>query len=66
MKKPYGIRKSGELHQHWTWKSGSMKAKVQYKTIDDAMVYIRQHNLLNTYHPYICPDCGMWHIGHNK
>lgn len=66
MKKPYSIRKSGALHQHWTWKSGVMKAKMQFKTIDEAIEFIHKHRLSNKYHPYICTECGMWHIGHNK
>lgn len=66
MKKPYSIRKSNALHQHWTWKSGSMKQKMPFKTIGHALRYLQEHNLLDRYHPYICQECGMWHIGHNK
>ena len=63
----YGVRKSKALHQHWTWKGGVMKPKTQYKTLDDALKFLLKHEKLkNNYHPYICPDCGMWHIGHNK
>ena len=64
-RKPYGIRKSAALHQHWTWKGKAMKPKVQYRTLDDALGFIKEHKLKD-YHPYICPDCGMWHLGHNK
>ena len=67
MKQPYGIRKSNALHQHWTWKGGSMKPKAQYKTLGEALMFLSQNEKLkNNYHPYLCPDCGMWHIGHNK
>lgn len=67
MKAPYAIRKSKALHQHWTWKGGTMKPKAQFKTLDEALEYmdIKKINK-NVFHPYVCPDCGMWHIGHNK
>lgn len=65
MKRPYAIRKSTALHQHWTFRKGSMKPKVAFKTIDDALAVIQKRNLKG-YHPYICPDCNMWHIGHDK
>lgn len=63
--KSYGIRKSNTLHQHWTWKGGTMKPKLGFKTIDDALDYIKERNIKG-YHPYICPDCNMWHLGHDK
>ena len=67
MRQSYGVRKSKALHQHWTWKGGVMKPKVQFKTIDDALEFLSKNEKLKKYyHPYICPDCGMWHIGHNK
>lgn len=63
----YGIRKSNGLHQHWTWKHGKMKPKKQFKTIDGVLAYMDKKHIIKTiFHPYICPDCGMWHIGHNK
>ena len=65
-KQPYGIGKSKALHQHWTWKGGSMHAKVQFKTLDEAIEFMRKRKLLNRYHAYVCQDCGMWHIGHNR
>ena len=63
----YGIRKSKALHQHWTWKNGVMKAKLQFKTLDEVLAYMDEHKIdKNKFHPYICSDCGMWHIGHSK
>ena len=44
-----------------------MKPKLQFKTIDDLLVYLAERKIdKDKFHPYICPDCGMWHIGHNK
>lgn len=65
MKKPYSVRKSGALHQHWTNKHGTMVPKVQFKTLDDALDFMDRRKInKNKYHPYVCDDCGMWHIGH--
>ena len=67
MKKPYGIRKSNALHFHWTWKHGKMIAKKQFKTLDNALAFMdKRHIDKDVFNPYVCPDCGMWHIGHRK
>ena len=67
MSQSYGIRKSKALHQHWTWKSGIMKPKRQFKTLDDCLEYMDKRRInKDKYHPYVCPDCGLWHIGHSK
>lgn len=67
MSQSYGIRKSKALHQHWTWKGGIMKAKMQFQTLENCLEYMDKHKINKAkYHPYVCPDCGMWHIGHSK
>ena len=67
MKLGYAIRKSKALHQHWTIKKGQMVPKAQFKTLDEAIAFMdKKHINKNLYHPYICPDCGLWHIGHIK
>lgn len=67
MSQIYGIRKSKALHQHWTNKHGKMVPKMQFKTLDNCLEYMNKHKTnKDKYHPYVCPDCGMWHIGHNK
>ena len=44
-----------------------MKPKVQFNTLNDALDFLAKNKFIKrNYHPYICPDCGMWHIGHNK
>jgi hypothetical protein len=54
------------LRQHWTSKHGVMVPKMQFNTLQDALSYIKDHHINNNkYHPYVCPDCGLWHIGHN-
>lgn len=67
MKKPYAIRKAKALKQHWTTKHGKIVPKVAFKTIDEALSFMDKSNInKHVYHPYVCPDCGMWHIGHSK
>lgn len=67
MSQSYGIRKSKALHQHWTWKGGIMKSKRQFKTLDDCLDFMDKRRInKDKYHPYVCPDCGLWHIGHSK
>lgn len=67
MRQIRGIRNLKQLHQHWTWKKGVMKPKVQFNTLNDALEFLAKNNFIKQkYHPYICSDCGMWHIGHNK
>ena len=64
---PYALRKQKALHQHWTWKHGKMVPKMAFKTIDEALGYMDERRInKDIFHPYICPDCGMWHIGHSK
>lgn len=56
-----------QLKQHWTLKHGKMVPKLQFKTLDEALLYIRNHHInSDKYTPYICRDCGLWHIGHSK
>lgn len=44
-----------------------MVPKMAFKTIDEALGYMDERMInKNIFHPYICPDCGMWHIGHAK
>lgn len=55
------------LKQHWTVKHGKMVPKIQFKTLDEALEYIEKHHINSSkYHPYICHDCGQWHIGHSN
>ena len=55
------------LKQHWTVKHGKMVPKIQFKTLDEVLSYMKKHHINGVkYHPYICSDCGQWHIGHNK
>ena len=55
------------LKAHWTSKSGIMVPKAQFKTLDDALEFMDKRKIdKDIYHPYVCPDCGMWHIGHHK
>lgn len=44
-----------------------MVPKMQFKTLYDCLGYMDKHHISkNKFHPYVCPDCGMWHIGHSK
>ena len=55
------------FNQHWTQKNGRMVAKKQFKTIEEVLEYMRKHHINEEiYHPYICKECMMWHIGHYK
>jgi len=55
------------MNEHWTQKGSKMVAKKQFKVLDDALKYISEHHINSlVYHPYICSECGMWHIGHHK
>ena len=56
-----------QLNEHWTQKRGYLKAKLQFHTLDECLEYMNAHKInTDKYHPYVCSDCGMWHIGHNK
>lgn len=67
IKLPYSIRKSRALHQHWTQKGGTLVAKVPFRTLNDALDFMnKKHINKDLYHPYVCRECGMWHIGHTK
>ena len=55
------------MNEHWTQKGGKMVAKLQFKTLNDAIRYIEEHHInSDIYHPYVCSECGQWHIGHHK
>lgn len=55
------------MNEHWTQKRGKMVAKLQFKELNDALCYIKEHRINpDIYHPYVCSECGQWHIGHNK
>ena len=67
MNQSYGLRKLKALHQHWTNKHGTMVPKMQFKTLYDCLEYMDKHKInKDKFHPYVCLDCGMWHIGHSK
>ena len=60
-------RREAALHAHWTQKKGKLVPKVQFPTIEEAIEFMEKKSIdKDTYHPYICPDCGAWHIGHYK
>ena len=55
------------LKQHWTSKHGVMVPKKAFKTLQEAVAFIETHHKANPkYHPYVCEECGSWHIGHSK
>lgn len=55
------------LKQHWTVKHGRMVPKRQFKSLEEALSYIeKRHINKDIYHPYVCSDCGQWHVGHNR
>jgi hypothetical protein len=44
-----------------------MVPKIQFKTLDEVLEYMEKHHINSSkYHPYICHDCGQWHIGHSN
>ena len=53
--------------RHWTRKKGcrSWKAKVAYKTEDEAWEFLNQNPRLKAlgWKPYMCELCSKWHIG---
>jgi len=51
------------LKNHWTFSRGKMIPKKQFQSEDEAYLFIEE-NKMKGYHPYLCRDCGMWHIGH--
>ena len=60
-------RLSRSLNEHWTQRGGSLVAKVQFKTLDEALSFMDRRRVnKDVYHPYVCSECGMWHIGHHK
>lgn len=62
------MRRWGKImHEHWTQKHGKLVAKVQFKTLDEVLDYMDKHHInKDIYHPYVCSECGMWHIGHSR
>ena len=62
-----GLAFARKLKQHWTSKHGIMVPKKSFKTLDEAVAFCEEHYKSKPqYHPYICADCGQWHIGHSK
>lgn len=54
------------MNEHWTHKGGKMVAKVQFATLDNAIHFMEKHRInSDIYHPYVCSECGQWHIGHH-
>lgn len=44
-----------------------MKPKKQFKTLGECFEFMENHHInKDKFHPYVCSDCGMWHIGHSK
>lgn len=55
------------MHEHWTSKKGRLVAKAQFSTLDECLEFMDKRKInKDIYHPYICSECGMWHIGHKK
>ena len=61
-------RKLGtEINQHWTQKGGRHVPKKVFNTLEDCLIFMHDKGInQNIYHPYICRDCGNWHIGHYR
>lgn len=51
--------------EHWTRKSRSWKAKVAYRSEDEAWEFLNQNPKLKAlnYNCYQCKVCSKWHIG---
>ena len=60
------MRWSRIMHEHWTQRGGSLVAKIQFKTLEEALAFMEKRKIKDTYHAYVCSECGMWHIAHNK
>lgn len=61
------MRFGRSLNEHWTQKGGSLVAKIQFKTLEEALAFMDKRKInKDIYHPYVCSECGMWHIGHYK
>ena len=54
--------------EHWTRKSRSWKAKVAYRSEDEAWEYLQQNPRLTEQGMtvYKCHVCSMWHVGHKR
>lgn len=52
---------------HWTQKNGMMVPKLQFRTLNEVLEYLDENDIdKDVYHPYVCPECGQWHIGHHR
>jgi len=55
------------MREHWTNKHGTLVDKVQFRTLADCLAFMEKNKInKDIYHPYICSECGMWHIGHSQ
>ena len=55
------------IRNHWVSKHGTMVPKIQFKTLDEVLDYMDKHSInKDTFNPYVCSECGMWHIGHRR
>jgi len=44
-----------------------MVPKMQFKTLNEVIEYMDKHNInKDIFNPYVCSDCGMWHIGQRR
>lgn len=52
--------------EHWTRKTHSWKAKVEYQSEEEAWEWLNQNPKLcaEGYTVYQCHMCSKWHIGH--
>lgn len=58
---------NSNLNQHWTHKKGKLLPKAQFQSLESALKFMDQCRIdKNSYHPYVCAICGMWHIGHTR
>ena len=65
--KPRKRALGGELNHHWTRKGSVMLPKKQFTSIEDCYLFMNENNISQkVYVPYVCSDCGYWHIGHRR
>ena len=58
-------RFGGAINEHWTQKKGIHVPKVAFDTLDDCLYFMERKRISkDVYHPYVCSECGQWHIGH--
>ena len=51
--------------EHYARKNGKWKPKKKFLSEDDAHSWIKKYKMYK-YIPYVCKQCGKWHIGIKK